>query len=71
MKRLRISLFRSTLSFLILLMVLIPQEVWAQAAPAPNIRNSPKPWMGMILMIILGMVVLVISLFPSKRSHQD
>jgi hypothetical protein len=40
-------------------------------APQPNLRNAPPVWVGYLIMAVLLVIVLGISLFPSKRSHQD
>ena len=49
----------------------LPAEVWAQAAPAPQLRNSPRPWIGMMIMMVLAAAVIGVSMIPSKRGHQD
>lgn len=71
MNRLKTTVQRSILQLFVLMIVLMPKLAWAQAAPTPHLRNYPKAWIGMILMMLLGVVVLGISLFPSKRGHQD
>jgi len=54
------------------LVALWPAIVWAQqAAPQPNVRKSPAPWLGMLVMFLLLAIVLGVSLMPSKRGHQD
>jgi hypothetical protein len=40
-------------------------------APPPNLRNAPPVWAGYLLMAVLMVIVVGISLLPSKRSHQD
>lgn len=44
---------------------------WAQSAPQPNVTNTPPAWVGFLIMAVLAIVVIAISLMPSKRSHQD
>ena len=53
------------------LVVLWPSIALAQAAPSPSIRNAPAPWIGMFTIFFFLVLVLAISLMPSKRSHQD
>ncbi|MBU3728751.1 MAG: hypothetical protein FGM37_05815 [Phycisphaerales bacterium] len=47
----------------------------AQANPnaprQPNIQNVPPAWLGYAAMFLLVAAVLAVSLYPSKRSHQD
>lgn len=62
---------RATLQLFMLMIVLMPKLAWAQAAPTPQLRNNPKAVIGMLLMMLLGVVVLMVSLYPSKRGHQD
>ena len=40
-------------------------------APQPNLRNAPPVWLGYLIMGVLMVIVIGISLLPSKRSHQD
>ncbi|MDG2053443.1 MAG: hypothetical protein P8J86_01920 [Phycisphaerales bacterium] len=51
----------------------IAQDVLAApvAPPSPELRKSPAAWIGILLMVLLVVVILVISLWPSKRGHQD
>lgn len=41
------------------------------AAPQPTLRQEYPVWFGYLLMAVLGGGVLVASIIPSKRSHQD
>ena len=41
------------------------------AAPQPTLKNVPAPWVGYLLIAVLLIMVLGVSLMPSKRSHQD
>jgi hypothetical protein len=47
----------------------------AQANPnaprQPNVQNTAPAWIGYAAMFMLVAAVLAVSLFPSKRSHQD
>lgn len=44
----------------------------AQATPdSPTIRQSPPVWWGYAILFLLLVVVLAVSLMPSKRGHQD
>ncbi len=50
--------------------LLAPASVWA-APPQPGLSRTPSPLMGFGLMFLLAIVVVAISIMPSKRSHQD
>ena len=43
----------------------------AAAPPPPGLRRSSPVWLGYAVMFLLALVVLAISLMPSKRGHQD
>lgn len=43
----------------------------AQAPDQPDLKRTTPPWIGMFVIAILAAVVILISLLPSKRSHQD
>lgn len=46
--------------------------VWAQAAaPQPQLQRSTTPLIGFGLIFLMLVIVVSISLIPSKRSHQD
>ncbi|MCZ6835068.1 MAG: hypothetical protein O7G85_04775 [Planctomycetota bacterium] len=66
-----ITLLKNPFSLFVALMLAFPIEVLAQVAPTPVIRNAPKAWMGMVPMIVLGFIVVLVSMIPSKRGHQD
>ncbi|MHC4079807.1 MAG: hypothetical protein ACYS15_06250 [Planctomycetota bacterium] len=73
MPRLRIlftSVFRATVTALALL---APAVAWAQdnVPPPPTLSRTPKPWLGFLVMFLLLVLVLGVSLMPSKRGHQD
>lgn len=37
----------------------------------PNVQNTSPAWIGYAAMFLLVAAVLAVSLYPSKRSHQD
>ncbi|MBC8522350.1 hypothetical protein H8D29_00310 [PVC group bacterium] len=41
------------------------------APPTPNIRKGPATWMGYGMMFMFFVVVVLVSIMPSKRGHQD
>ena len=43
----------------------------AAVPPTPNIRKGPDTWMGYGLMFLFFAAVVLISIMPSKRGHQD
>ncbi|MDA0802176.1 MAG: hypothetical protein O2819_00255 [Planctomycetota bacterium] len=51
--------------------VLIASFILAQGAPDPPVTDGASPMAGFAIMTILAIVVIGISLMPSKRSHQD
>lgn len=53
-------------------LLLTAGEAAAQVAPPqPPLTRTSAVWIGYMVMLLLGMLVLGISLYPSKRSHQD
>jgi hypothetical protein len=48
-----------------------PAVALAAAPPTPALRRSSPVWLGYAVMFLLALVVLAISLMPSKRGHQD
>ena len=57
-----------------LLAVLSPAVALAQRTSTPDqpsLRNTPKAWMGYLIIVVLLGIVMAISLMPSKRGHQD
>src|SRR5690606_22529189 len=48
-----------------------PPRPPGSAAPQPTVREGYPVWFGYLLMAVLGGGVIVVSLLPSKRSHQD
>ena len=54
--------------------LLLPVLAMAQddgAPPEPTLRRTAPLWLGYLVMFLLVAVVVVVSLIPSKRSHQD
>jgi len=46
--------------------------VYAQkAAPMPNLSRSPSPLIGFGIIAVFAVLIVAISLLPSKRGHQD
>jgi hypothetical protein len=50
---------------------LLGPAIAAAGPPNPSIRKNPDAWIGFLIMAVLAVVVIFISLLPSKRSHQD
>ena len=55
------------------LVMLVPTAVaFAQTAPPqPSLKRSPPVWIGYLVMFVLAVLVVAVSLLPSKRGHQD
>ena len=56
------------------LSLLTPAIVLAQqggAPPSPTLNKSLAPWLGYLAVGVLLAIVIVVSLFSSKRGHQD
>lgn len=52
--------------------LIAPAVALAQAAPeSPSLKRYPAVWLGYAAMFGLIIVVMAVSLMPSKRSHQD
>ena len=55
--------------------VLMPILAMAQeeegAPPTPGLKQTSPVWLGYLFMAVLLAVVIVVSLIPSKRGHQD
>jgi hypothetical protein len=43
----------------------------AQSAPQPSARKVPPTWIGYLVIFGLLVLVLLVSMMPSKRTHQD
>jgi len=52
--------------------LIAPAVALAQDAPrTPSLKRAPAPLLGYAIVFALVLLVLIISLLPSKRSHQD
>lgn len=50
----------------------LPAAALAQkAAPMPNLQSTPHPLIGYAIIAFFAVVIVAISLLPSKRGHQD
>jgi FtsH-binding integral membrane protein len=50
----------------------LADPAWAQSGvPQPQLRRGPAPWVGFVVMFALLVLVMAVSLMPSKRGHQD
>ena len=49
--------------------ILAPAIAWAQETP--TLRRSQPVWMGYLIIVVLLALVMLVSLMPSKRGHQD
>lgn len=53
-------------------MLLWPVVAMAQdAPPAPSLRKTAPIWLGLLLIGAMLVVIMIVSVMPSKRSHQD
>lgn len=64
---------RARLIILTAFVMLWPVIAHAQATapPPPILKKSPPVWLGFLVMALLLVIVLLVSLMPSKRTHQD
>ncbi len=55
------------------LTLVAPAVAWAQTAapPVPGLRRNPAQWIGYLVIFLFLALVLAVSIFPSKRGHQD
>jgi hypothetical protein len=61
-----------TLHALAVLAATLPvSHALAQAAPTPSVTRTPETWIGYAIVFGLFVIVVAVSLMPSKRSHQD
>lgn len=59
--------------------MMLPASVWAQSGPggidlpAPTVGgiDDPKHWKGYLISFLLFALVMLLSLKPAKRGHQD
>ena len=52
----------------------VPSSLWAQAAPPPQPTTAGRAWsnaIGYVLIFTMLVIVVFVSLIPSKRGHQD
>ena len=42
-----------------------------QGPPAPALRQTHPAWIGYAVIFVLLVMIMLVSLMPSKRSHQD
>ena len=55
-------------------MLMFTAAAWAQnsqAAPQPTLQKSPPVWLGLLVIFIMLVLVISVSLMPSRRGHQD
>ena len=72
MKRLTRLFHNAACAIVIAAATLAPAVAWAQTAvPQPRISRSPPIWLGYLVMVVLVTLVMVVSLMPAKRGHQD
>ncbi|MCH8152156.1 MAG: hypothetical protein IH830_07270 [Planctomycetes bacterium] len=52
--------------------ILAPAIAWAQqTVDPPTLRRSQPVWLGYLIIVVLLALVMLVSLMPSKRGHQD
>lgn len=76
MSRLRFTGLTRRLSLLTaaLTLTFMHTAAWAQqsvAAPQPSLQKSPPVWLGLLVIFLLLVAVVMVSLMPSRRGHQD
>jgi hypothetical protein len=73
MWRVRTLLPAACLATVVATGMLASAAAWAQdnVPPQPSLTRTPKPWVGYAIMFLLLVLVLGVSLMPSKRGHQD
>jgi hypothetical protein len=60
-----------TLMFIVPVLI-APTLAMAQTTPdSPALNRTPPVWWGYAILFFLLVAVLLVSLMPSKRSHQD
>jgi len=72
--RIQLGLERVRTFGLVLLVLCWPGIAWAQiVAPPkpPKLAKAPPVWLGLLVMFALLVLVVGVSLMPSKRGHQD
>ncbi len=53
------------------LALLAPVVALAQSGKEIELRRGPPVWLGYLIMFVLMLLVVGVSLMPSKRGHQD
>ncbi len=53
------------------LALLAPAIALAQSGSEIDLRRGPPVWLGYLVMFVLMLLVVGVSLMPSKRGHQD
>lgn len=73
MRHCRLAIAR--LSCIVFTLMALTAPAWTlaapQAPPQPNLRRFPQPWVGFLIIGVMLAVVVLVSLRPSKRGHQD
>lgn len=49
----------------------VAQAQESVAAPQPSLQKSPPVWLGLLVIFIMLVMVITVSLMPSRRGHQD
>jgi len=70
-KRILDTTNRTKLILMAVVLAMWPALAQAAAPPAPILKKSPPVWLGFLVMALLLIIVMFVSLMPSKRSHQD
>jgi hypothetical protein len=71
MRLARLSVARLTCIVFALVALTAPAWTLAAAPPQPSLRRYPPAWIGFLVIGVLLAVVVLVSLRPSKRGHQD
>jgi len=59
-------------AFVLLLPMLLSASAWAQSVPPePRITRTYPVWIGYGIGAVLVVMIVLVSLMPSKRAHQD
>ena len=71
--RVRLAAHRIAHLMLMLSVFVWPALALAQrsGAPSADLQKGPKIWFGYLMIFVFFAAIIVISLMPSKRSHQD
>ena len=71
MHGLRTLVARFVAAALVGVAILTPALAHAAAPPTPGLRRGAPAWLGFGVIFLLAVVVLSVSLLPSKRGHRD